>query len=137
MAIDVFFDTNVVVYTLSADAAKAQRSERLLAEGGVVSVQVLNEIALVCRRKMDKSWLETREIIEGVRAKCGVVPLTAEVHELGLACAERYRLNVFDSMHLAAALLAGCTTLYSEDMHNGLVVDGLTIRNPYRPAGPV
>jgi predicted nucleic acid-binding protein len=45
--------------------------------------------------------------------------------------AERYQLGVYDGMIVAAALVAGCTTLYSEDMHDGLVIDQLTIRNPY------
>lgn len=132
MAIDVFFDTNVVVYALSADAAKAARSEALLARGGVVSVQVLNEVARVARGRMRKKWSEVHEIVAGVRAKCAVAPMTIEIHELGLACAERYQLNIFDSMSVATALLAGCTTLYSEDMHDGLVIDALTIRSPYR-----
>jgi predicted nucleic acid-binding protein len=46
--------------------------------------------------------------------------------------AERYILNIYDAMIVAAAQLAGCTVLYSEDMHDGLVIDRLTIRNPYR-----
>ncbi len=132
MRSDVFFDTNVVVYALSKDAIKATRSETLLAEGGVVSVQVLNEVSRVARGKMRKAWPEVHEILAGIRAKCRVTPVTIDVHELGLACAERYQLNVFDSMIVAAALIEGCTTLYSEDMHDGLVIDRLTIRNPYR-----
>ena len=42
-----FFDTNVVLYLLSADAAKADRAEELLAIGGTISVQVLNEFCLL------------------------------------------------------------------------------------------
>ncbi len=49
---DVFFVTDVVLYLLSADAARADRAEELIAEGGMVSVQVLNEIANVARRKL-------------------------------------------------------------------------------------
>ena len=132
MTIDAFFDTNVVVYALSRDANKAARSEALLAAGGVVSVQVLNEVSRVARGKMRKEWPDVHEILTGIRAKCAVVPITVEVHELGLACAEKYQLNIFDSMLVAAAPLLGCTTLYSEDMHHGLVIDRLTITNPYR-----
>jgi predicted nucleic acid-binding protein len=60
-----------------------------------------------------------------------IVPLTIEMHDRGLALAEQYRLNVYDGMIIAAAQLAGCTVLYSEDMHDGLVIDRLTIRNPF------
>jgi predicted nucleic acid-binding protein len=47
-----FFDSNVVLYLLSGDAAKADRAEALLEAGGVISVQVLNEVTSVCRRKL-------------------------------------------------------------------------------------
>ncbi len=134
MARDAFFDTNVIAYIFSADTAKAEASEKLVGNGGIVSVQVLNEIGLVARRKMKKSWADIAVIMIGLRAKCEVVPLDLNVHELGLAYAERYQLAIFDSMHIAAAVLAGCTTFWSEDMHNGLVIDGLTIRNPYATA---
>lgn len=112
-------------------------SERLLREGGVVSVQVLNEFAAVSRRKLGFTITEVRHVIEAVRATSIVVPVTLETHERGLEIAERFKLNVYDEMILAAAALAACGTVYSEDMHDGLVVDGLTIRNPYtRDAEP-
>ncbi len=131
-----FFDTNIVVYFVTEDIEKAQRSKELLTGGGVISVQVLNEFARVARGKRKLSFAEVRISLEAVRSTCDVVDLTVETHERGLAIAERYQLQIFDSMIVAAALLAGCTTLYSEDMHDGLVIDGLTIRNPYRPSGP-
>ena len=130
---DVFFDTNVVVYSLSDDPKKQARSEQLLPAGGVVSVQVLNETVRVARdpKKMGKTWPAVHVILAGVRAKCSVVPITLHVHQRGLVYAERYRFGIFDSMIVAAAVESGCSTLYSEDMHNGQVIDGLTIRNPY------
>jgi predicted nucleic acid-binding protein len=77
------------------------------------------------------SWAETRDFLDTFRATLEVIPLTLETHERGLALAERYQLSVYDGMIVAAAQLAGCRVLYSEDMHDGLVIDGLTIRNPY------
>ena len=56
-----FFDTNVVLYLLSADTAKADRAEELLARGGTISVQVLNEFVAVASRKLRMSWIEMRE----------------------------------------------------------------------------
>jgi predicted nucleic acid-binding protein len=131
-ASDVFFDTNILVYFASADAAKADRSDTLLRAGGVVSVQVLNEFAAVARRKQAMAWSSIRVVLAAVRSTCTVVPLTVETHALGLALAERHHLNVYDGLIVAAAKLARCTTLYSEDMHDGLVIERLTIRNPYR-----
>jgi predicted nucleic acid-binding protein len=126
-----FFDTNVIVYFVSEDSTKAHKSAELLKAGGLVSVQVLNEFAWVVRRKFRFEWTAIRLAIEGVRETCDVLPLTLHTHNRGLAIAERHRLNLYDGMLLAAALLAGCSTLYTEDLHDGLTIDGLTIRNPY------
>jgi predicted nucleic acid-binding protein len=134
-ATDAFFDTNILLYFASAHVEKADRSDTLLREGGVVSVQVLNEFAAVARRKYALPWPSIRAVLAAVRSTCDVVPLTIETHELGLAVTERHRLNVYDGMIVAAARLAGCTVLYSEDMHDGLVIDRLTIRNPYAAGG--
>lgn len=50
-----FFDTHVVLYLLSADAAKADRAEELIARGGTVSVPVLNEFAAAASRKLRRT----------------------------------------------------------------------------------
>lgn len=131
---DPFFDSNVVVYLTSSDLSRRRVSKRLIDTGGIISAQVLNETASVLRSKLGFTWDEMREFLEGVRAKCDVVPVSIATHERGLAYAERYTLSIYDGMIVAAAVLAGCETLYSEDMHHGLVIDGLTICNPFRPA---
>jgi predicted nucleic acid-binding protein len=129
---DRFFDTNVLLYLLSADVAKADRAEAELSGGGVVSVQVLNEFASVTSRKLNMSIAETRESLSVIRAVCKVVPISEETHDRGLDIAERYGLSVYDAMIVASALLAGCTTVLSEDMQDGQLLDGrLTIRNPF------
>ena len=128
-----FLDTNVLIYLLSDDAAKAERAEGLLREGGVISVQVLNELANVARRKLNLGWDECSAFLDGLRALLEVVPLDVAVHEQGLRIARRHGLSVYDGMIAGAALAAGCTTLWSEDMHDGLVIDGaLTIRTPFK-----
>jgi len=132
----VFLDSNVALYLLSGDAIKADRAEGLMAEGGVISVQVLNEIANVTRRKLAMSWHETNDVLDAVRAVCTTEPLTVETHDTGRRISERYGLSVYDSMIAAAALLAGCDVLYSEDMHDGLVIEErLRIVNPFVGAG--
>jgi predicted nucleic acid-binding protein len=131
---ETFFDSNVLIYLTDTASGKAGQTEDLLAEGGVVSVQVLNEFANIAQRKVRLSWAETRDFLDTFRATMKVVPLTLETHEHGLDHAERYQLSVYDGMIVAAAQLAGCRVLYSEDMHDGLVIDGLTIRNPYAAA---
>lgn len=126
-----FFDTNVVLYLLSADERKADIAERLLAAGGVVSVQVLNEAASVCLRKLNLPWPEVRELLAAVKATCEIVPLTLAVHERALQLAERHRLSLYDALICAAAGEAEAELLYSEDMHDGLAIGGTTVRNPF------
>ncbi len=132
---DGFFDTNVLLYLLSADTAKADRAEEVLALGGTISVQVLNEFAAVASRKLRMSWREVREVLAQIRAVCTVVPVTIETHEQGLRIAERYGLSIYDALIVSAALLAGCKTLHSEDMQDGQIIERrLTIRNPFGPS---
>lgn len=129
---DRFIDTNVLLYLFSADEAKADRAEDILASGGVLSVQVLNEFASVASRKLGMSIGEIRDALTIVRAVCAVVPIGEETHELGLQIAERYGVSIYDAMIVASALLAGCNALLSEDLQDGQLIEGrLTIRNPF------
>ncbi len=132
MPADVFFDSNTLLYLLGDDVTKAERTEQLLAAGGVVSVQVLNEILNVCVRKYKLDWEKTDALLAAVRAACEVVPLTRATHDQGRYLTERYQLSVYDAMIVAAAQEASAKWLYSEDMQDGLVVEGgLTVRNPF------
>jgi predicted nucleic acid-binding protein len=129
---DSFFDTNVLVYLALEDGAKAERAGQLVKSGGTISVQVLNEIANVLRAKRTRSWGEVRNLLSTLQQLLTVEPITLQTHAAGLAISERYRLAIYDSMIVAAAVLSGSHTLWSEDMHDGLVVNGqLTIRNPF------
>ena len=132
-AAEPFLDTNVLLYLLSADSAKADRAESLLADGGTVSVQVLNEFASVALRKLDMPLAELREILEPVRSVCRVEPVTEDTHDRALALVERYGFSLYDAMLIAAALSAGCTRLYSEDLQHGQLINRqLRIVNPFR-----
>jgi predicted nucleic acid-binding protein len=128
-----FFDTNVLVYIVGQNDNRTAPAEALVAGGGVVSVQVLNELTAVARRKLGMSWEDTREALAAIRVLCpSPVPLTIETHEAGLRIAAQYQFHIYDALIAAAALEAECTTLYSEDLQDGQVIDGrLTIRNPF------
>ena len=128
-----FIDTNVLVYLASGDPVKAERAEKIVADGGTISVQVLNELANVARRKTCMTWSETHALLSTIRALLPVQPITVEIHETGLVLAERYGLSIYDAMIAASALHAECDTLLSEDMHDGMVIqDRLRIANPFR-----
>ena len=127
-----FFDTNVILYAFRQDDARRQVAEALIAEGGTVSVQVLNEFVSVARRKLNRDWKEVRRALDILLVFCPQpVPLTIEIHERALQLAEHYGYSIFDSLIIAAAVHSGASTLYSEDMRDGQTIDSVTIRNPF------
>lgn len=129
----VFFDTNILLYLLSGDAAKADLAEDLVAGGGTIGVQVLNEFASVATRKLGMSHAEIRDVLEPIRASCAVTPLTLEIHDRALGLAERYGFSIYDALIVGAAMEADCDTLYTEDLQDGQVINGsLTISNPFK-----
>jgi len=113
-----FFDTNVLVYVVGQKDERTAKAEALVANGGVVSVQVLNELASVSRRKLGMSWEEIGDALAA--------------HDAGVRIAAKYGFQFYDALIAAAALEAECTTLYSEDFQDGQVIeDRLTVRNPF------
>lgn len=128
-----FFDSNVLLYLLSEDAVKANQAESIVADGGIISVQVLNEVTSVMRKKLAMPWAEINEVLSLICSLCSVEALTLETHERGRQVAERFGMSIYDAMIVAAALLAGCKKLYSEDMHDGMLIDRqLRICNPFQ-----
>jgi predicted nucleic acid-binding protein len=133
-----FFDSNVILYMALSSSDKSLRASRLIAQGGVISVQVLNECANVLRSKRGRPWLEVSAFLSGLRLQLELQPLTVGIHETGLRLAERYGFAIYDSFIVAAALATNCDTLWSEDMQHGMVVDGrLTISNPFKIDPPL
>ena len=126
-----FLDTNVLLYLLSADTAKADRAEELLAEEGIISVQVLNEFTAVASRKLSMTWSEIKDALSSIRAVREIEPLSLEIYDRALEIAERYGFSIYDAAIVASALGAGCATLHSEDFQDGQVIEKLTIRNPF------
>jgi predicted nucleic acid-binding protein len=129
-----FLDSNVVLYLLSGEARKADRAEALLRVRPTISVQVLNEITSVCLRKLRLPWEEVEAVIAAVKSNASVVPLTVESHALAMELAQRHQLSFYDAHVVASALQAGAQTLFSEDMHHGLEIEGLRILNPFVPS---
>jgi predicted nucleic acid-binding protein len=130
---NAFFDTNVLIYAFAKDDPRTEAAENLLAEGGVVGVQTLNEFVAVAVRKLAMPWSEVLEALSALRVLFpSPVPLTVETHDTALQITGKYGYHIYDSLVIAAALEASCSTLYSEDMRDGHKIKGLTIRNPFR-----
>jgi predicted nucleic acid-binding protein len=129
-----FLDTNVLLYASLQPDPRSEAARALLARRGTVSVQVLNEFANVAARKLRRTWPEITRALAAIRTLCTPTrPLTLATHEAGIAIAGRTGYRLYDALIIAAALGAGCGTLFSEDLHDGQVIDGrLTIHNPFR-----
>jgi len=128
-----FFDTNVLIYAFAKDDPRAETAETLLAAGGVVGAQILNEFVAVALRKLAMPWKEVLEALSALRVLCpSPMPMTVATHDTALRISGRYGCHIYDSLVIAAALEARCATLYSEDMRDGQVIEGLKLRNPFR-----
>jgi len=129
----VFFDTNILVYTIGQHDVRTPTAEALLLSGGLISVQVLNELASVAHRKLRMSWPEVTEVLGAIRILCpSPISITPEMHDAALRLAGEYGLDIYDALIVAAALEADCATLYTEDLQSGQVIDGrLTVHNPF------
>ena len=131
-----FIDTNVLIYA-QQNGTKADRARALLARGGKLSVQVLNEFAAVSRRKLGKDWREIAGALDDALVLLGPpLALTLDLHVAARKLAETYRLSVYAALIVAAAIEAGCDTLYSEDMQHGQVLGSLRIQNPFIESPP-
>lgn len=128
-----FFDTNVLLYAVAKNDIRASKAEKLLAAGGLVGVQCLNEFAAVAKRKLGMRWKEIKEFLDIVNILCpDPVPISLNTHKTALGIAERYGYSIYDALIASAALEAGCRTLYTEDLHDGQVINRLlTIKNPF------
>jgi predicted nucleic acid-binding protein len=140
MIAKAFFDTNILIYALAVRASalrdpRTETAEEILSLGGVVSVQVLSEFADVASRKFKLDWGRVGQCLEVIDALCGpTIPLTSETHAAAIDISKRYGFRIYESLILAAAVQAECTTVYTEDLQHGQVLEGLRIENPFRSA---
>ena len=127
-----FNDTNIVIYAEGADVRKAQRAMAILEPGPVISSQVVTETINILTRKYGFALAEAHDVASSLLDLCEVVPVGAQTVREAMRLAARYQLSHWDSVIVAAAHLAGCETLYSEDFQHGQVIEGrLAIVNPF------
>lgn len=133
-----FFDTNVLVYAFVQTDPRFEKALACLDRGGAISVQCLNEYTNVALRKYKMPWPQIQDALAAIELLCHpILPVSMGIHRRGLLLCERYKLSIYDSLIIAAALEAKCDTIYSEDMQDGLSVEGLSghklrIVNPFK-----
>jgi predicted nucleic acid-binding protein len=126
-----FLDTNILIYAQQS-GEKAERARALLADGGVLSVQVLNEFAAVARRKQNRTWDEIADAIADTLALVDPpLALSLDLHIAAGELAETQGFSFYDALIVASAIEAGCDVLHSEDMQHARAIGRLTIRNPF------
>ena len=133
---DRFFDTNVLIYAFAAGDRRSARAESLLADGGVIGVQVLNEFTNVVRRKLAWDWPRIQAALAVIAELAGPArALTAGIHAQAVKLARDRSLTFYDALIVAAAADAGCRVLFTEDLQHGRMFAGVTIRNPFLEQG--
>lgn len=134
VAAKCFIDSNVLLYTIDEDERRTPIAKTLTADRFIISVQVLNEFVNVATKKFMLSAAATREALDPIRYMATVDAMTEETHDLawGIFCTSNF--GIYDCNIIAAADLAGCDTLYSEDMSHGQRIGRVTICNPFMVA---
>ena len=128
-----FFDTNILIYAFAAGDPRSARAEALLADGGVIGVQVLNEFTSVTRRKLGWHWGQIEAAFSVIEELLGPPrPLTATIHAQAVVLARDHELSFYGALIVAAAVDAGCQVLCSEDLQHRRKFGTLTIENPFR-----
>jgi predicted nucleic acid-binding protein len=130
----VFIDSNILLYSISNDPVKLKCARNLISDGPTISTQVLNEFVNVARRKLNLGFETIEATLTPIRYACSIVGLTVETHDLAFEIARRAGLNIYDACIVAAAQLAGCNTLFTEDLNSGQRLGSVTIRNPFAVA---
>jgi predicted nucleic acid-binding protein len=134
--VSAFFDTNVLIYAYSTDARRA-RALSLIAAGGFISAQVLNEFTNVLRKKQKQDWVVIEAALQSLRFRFpDILPLTADIHAAAVTLARGHGLCFYDALILASAIEGGCDTVYSEDLQHGRSFGQLVVINPFLAGAP-
>ncbi len=134
MSDKIFLDTNILVYCFSVTEPDKQQMAQEIAqkEESVISVQVLQELANVLNRKFRISWPEINQAILDLTEQFIIHTNSSSTIQMATMIAEKYKYSFYDSLILSAALEHECTTIYSEDLHSGQIIEEkLGIVNPF------
>jgi predicted nucleic acid-binding protein len=139
MSDSYFLDSNIIVYLFDPSQAKKQKIAKELFEqahgskDGLISIQVIQEFTNVVTRKFATplTFLDLQSfILTGLRPLCRVhTDVNLLIRALRIRDSSGY--SFYDALIVAAALQAGCTRLYSEDLQNGQMIETLKVVNPF------
>ncbi len=133
-----FFDTNILLYSISRDPAEALKRERAIElldrDDGALSVQVLQEFYVQATRasRPDKLSHDTAAGLVRTWTRFAVQDVTLSIVLRALTIKLQHGFSYWDSAIIAAARAVGSRTLYTEDMSDGREIEGIQIVNPFR-----
>ena len=130
----VFLDTNILIYSYTSTEPDKQAKARVIANlpSAIISTQVLKEFANIVHRKFELDWTSIHAALTEIEGNFNIHLNTSTTIKKACHIAQRYHFFFYDSLIIAAALEANCTTLYSEDMqHEQIIEERLTVRNPF------
>ncbi|UXS30818.1 PIN domain-containing protein [Agrobacterium tumefaciens] len=127
-----FLDTNIFIYAF-LDDERSSKAQEIVSKPYVTSVQAFNEFASVVRRKWPQKWVEIRRSLDGLRRMAvTVVELDVQLNASAIDLVDKYNFAFYDALMVAAALEAESAVFLSEDMHDGLAIEGrMKIVNPF------
>ena len=132
-----FLDTNILVYIHDRISPEKQKiSKQLLYSGlrsgnAVISSQVVSEYFVTSDNKLQLPYSEIVQIIHHL-GRLPVVEITYAITLRAITRTRNYSLSYWDSLIVEAAISGGCSVLYTEDLQHGQVIDGITVKNPYK-----
>ena len=138
MSAESFIDSNIIIYMFDdTDPTKRQRARDLVSRSlehqtGCISFQVVQETLNVLVQKLGANLEDAAQLLEDVLIPMWRISPTPTLYRRGLRLMGRFGFSFYDSLIVAAALEAGCTRLYSEDLQHGQRIQNLTIENPFR-----
>ena len=143
MSVDNFIDTNVFIYLFDETSVqKSRTAEELIRQSlengsGCISYQVVQETLNIVTRKLKASPEEARQLLDNILEPLWRVNPSRALFRRGLELQSRYKYGFYDSLIIAAALDAGCRTLYTEDLQHEQQIEGLTIVNPFETSSGI
>ena len=133
----VFLDSNVFLYSfLNQDVAKKATAAKIVAEAvrhecGCISLQVVKEFCNVLLKKSTKTADEVKAATK-IFEKLNLVKGSLDLVRRALEIKERYQIQFYDSLMVAAAEAGDCEKIYSEDLNDGQLYCGIKAVNPFK-----
>lgn len=136
----VFFDSNILIYFADKrDARKQAIADKLIKsasenENGIISTQSLQEFYNATTKKLLCTPQKAKEYAKNFADSFNVYQIAPEMIFNAIDISIKNQLSFWDSLIISAAEEAGCVIVYSEDLNDGQIINGIKILNPFMAA---